>query len=66
MATFSVRRILEMGENTLGILAIEYVASAQGLGLSSSQSVIQAYSYNKGLRLDETFSIFLNHHTSID
>ncbi|GAA5647510.1 MULTISPECIES: histidine ammonia-lyase [Vibrio] len=31
MATFAARRLREMGENTRGILAVEYLASAQGL-----------------------------------
>ncbi|MFB9134311.1 histidine ammonia-lyase [Vibrio olivae] len=31
MATFAARRLRDMGENTRGILAVEYLASAQGL-----------------------------------
>ncbi len=31
MATFAARRLFEMGENTRGILAIEYLAAVQGL-----------------------------------
>jgi len=31
MATFAARRLREMGENTRGILAVEYLSAAQGL-----------------------------------
>ncbi|MDF4360847.1 histidine ammonia-lyase, partial [Vibrio parahaemolyticus] len=31
MATFAARRLKEMGENTRGILAVEYLSAAQGL-----------------------------------
>ncbi|MCE0492763.1 histidine ammonia-lyase [Vibrio salinus] len=31
MATFAARRLRDMGENTRGILAVEYLASAQGI-----------------------------------
>ncbi|GHY87485.1 histidine ammonia-lyase [Vibrio cholerae] len=31
MATFAARRLRDMGENTRGILAVEYLAAAQGL-----------------------------------
>jgi histidine ammonia-lyase len=31
MATFAARRLADMAENTLGVLAVEYLAAAQGL-----------------------------------
>lgn len=31
MATFAARRLAEMAENTVGVLAVEYLAAAQGL-----------------------------------
>ncbi len=31
MATFAARRLRDMGENNRGILAVEYLAAAQGL-----------------------------------
>ncbi len=31
MATFAARRLRDMGENTRGILAVEYLAAAQGI-----------------------------------
>ncbi len=46
MATFAARRLAEMNENTLGILAVEWLAACQGLdfleGLRSSASLEQA------------------------
>lgn len=46
MATFAARRLRDMGENTRGILAVEYLAAAQGLDfrapLRSSSLVEQA------------------------
>ncbi len=46
MATFAARRLRDMGENTRGILAVEYLASAQGLDFrapnKSSERVEQA------------------------
>lgn len=35
MATFAARRLGDMGENTRGILAVEYLASAQGIDFRS-------------------------------
>jgi len=31
MATFAARRLADMSENTTGVLAVEYLAAAQGL-----------------------------------
>lgn len=46
MATFAGRRLKEMGENTRGILAVEYLAAAQGLDfrapLTSSSRIEEA------------------------
>ena len=46
MATFAARRLRDMAENTRGILAVEYLASAQGLDFrapkKSSSNVEQA------------------------
>ncbi len=46
MATFAGRRLKEMGENTRGILAVEYLAAAQGLDfrtpLTSSPRIEEA------------------------
>ncbi len=46
MATFAARRLTDMAENTRGILAVEYLASAQGLDfrspLKSSEKIEQA------------------------
>ncbi|MCJ2376182.1 histidine ammonia-lyase [Vibrio sp. ZSDZ34] len=46
MATFAARRLTDMAENTRGILAVEYLASAQGLDfrtpLKSSKKIEQA------------------------
>jgi histidine ammonia-lyase len=46
MATFAARRLAEMAENTLGVLAVEYLASVQGLDfrapLKASPKVEQA------------------------
>ncbi|AUI85913.1 histidine ammonia-lyase [Vibrio azureus] len=43
MATFAARRLIEMAENTRGVLAVEYLAAAQGLDfrapLKSSQPI---------------------------
>ncbi|EDP60214.1 histidine ammonia-lyase [Vibrio sp. AND4] len=37
MATFAARRLKEMGENTRGILAVEYLSAAQGLDFRAPQ-----------------------------
>jgi len=46
MATFAARRLADMAENTLGVLAVEYLASVQGLDfrapLKGSSKVEQA------------------------
>lgn len=46
MATFAARRLQDMGENTCGVLAVEYLAAAQGLDfrapLKGSEKVEQA------------------------
>ena len=46
MATFAARRLADMAENTLGVLAVEYLASVQGLDfrapLKASAKVEQA------------------------
>jgi histidine ammonia-lyase len=46
MATFAARRLTDMAENTRGILAVEYLAAAQGLDfrapLTSSEKIEQA------------------------
>jgi histidine ammonia-lyase len=46
MATFAARRLADMNENTLGILAVEWLAACQGLdfleGLRSSSALEQA------------------------
>ncbi len=46
MATFAARRLADMAENTLGVLAVEYLAAAQGIDfrapLKGSQAVEQA------------------------
>ena len=46
MATFAARRLADMAENTTGVLAVEYLAAAQGLDfrapLTSSPAVEQA------------------------
>ncbi len=46
MATFAARRLTDMAENTVGILAVEYLAAAQGLDfrtpLKASEKVEQA------------------------
>ena len=31
MATFAARRLADMAENTLGVLAVEFLAAAQGI-----------------------------------
>lgn len=46
MATFAARRLADMAENTTGVLAVEYLAAAQGLDfrapLKSSAAIEQA------------------------
>ena len=46
MATFAARRLADMAENTTGVLAVEYLAAAQGLDfrapLKSTQHIEQA------------------------
>jgi histidine ammonia-lyase len=46
MATFAARRLADMAENTIGVLAVEYLAAAQGLDfrapLQSTAAIEQA------------------------
>jgi histidine ammonia-lyase len=49
MATFAARRLADMAENTVGVLAVEYLAAAQGLdfraSLKSTPAIEQAKHY---------------------